>query len=217
MKNDIISIALADDHSALRQAFKVVFNNTGYISVIFDVGSGRELLLNLKTQQPNVLLLDLKMPEINGIMALAEIYNNYPSVHVLMFSAYIDEVYVSQCMRYGINGFLSKSMDLSEIIYAIKAASRNELYFNNLLNIAYLKKYIFQYKKHIAQEMPAFTIEEINILELLKMEKSTKEISAELNISTRSVELKKDKMREKSNTKTISGLLIYSIRRGLID
>jgi DNA-binding NarL/FixJ family response regulator len=163
------------------------------------------------------VLLDIKMPELNGIEVLKVIHREYPTVKVLILTAFLDEIYVMECLQYGINGYLTKSMNIHDIVKAIEAAAKNEVYLTNLLNNAYLKNYILQYKKNLQAILPGFTQEEIRIAELLQHERSTEEISQIMHLSKRSIELKREKMKEKARTKTIGGLLLYCLKRGLIE
>jgi DNA-binding NarL/FixJ family response regulator len=217
MNENLITIALADDHRAVRQAFRDAFSHYSFLSILFEADNGQDLLSGLVDRQPDIVLLDIKMPEINGVKALKAIHERFPNVKVLILSAFFDEVYVAECLQYGINGYLTKSMDIQEIIRAIQTAHRNEMYVTNLLSNAYFKSYLVRYNKSVPYSLPDFSADEINIAELLKQEKTTEEISAIMHFSKRSIELKRDRMKEKAGVKTISGLLLYIIKRGLIE
>lgn len=216
MINKTITIGIADDHQAVRQAFINTFSAFKELSVLFEASNGVILMQELKKRQPDILLLDIKMPEANGIEVLKIIYEKYPHIRVLMLSAFLDEVYVAECLKYGINGYLTKTMDIQEIIKAIHLAYNNEVYNTNLLTNANLKSYMVRHGKSLSAVLPDFTQEEIHIIELLQSEKTTEEIAAILNLSKRSIEMKRDKMKEKANVKTIGGLLMYCLKRGII-
>jgi len=162
-------------------------------------------------------LLDIKMPGMDGIETLKIVREKYPLIRILVLSAFYDEVYVTQCLEYGINGYLTKDLDIYEIGTAIKVASANEVYMTNLLSHSFLKSYAISYKKNVRQFLPQFSLEEIRILELMQAEVHIDEISGIMCQSRRSIELKRDKMKEKANTKTIGGLLLYAVRRKLIN
>ncbi|AEV97239.1 hypothetical protein A4D02_17260 [Niastella koreensis] len=216
--NDLnISLAIADDHRAVRQAFRNAFSRFGFLSVAFEAENGKDLIAELSRQQPDVVLLDIKMPEVNGIEALKIIHEKFPTVKILILTAYFDEVYVAECLQYGINGYLTKNMDILDIVNAIKMAFNNEVYLTNLLMDSHLKSYIVKHKKNMNTVLPEFTCEELKILELMKLEKTTDEISHIMHLSKRSIELKRDKMKEKANVKTIGGLLLYCLKRGFIE
>jgi DNA-binding NarL/FixJ family response regulator len=216
MCNFDIKIAIADDHKVLRQAFIKALSSEPNLQPLFEADNGIDLLKKLENQQPDVLLLDIHMPILNGIEALKIIHNNFPCVRILIFTGFTDDIYVSQCLEYGINGFLTKTMDLGEIIRAIKTAYLNDVYHTNLLDNSLFKNYLVQKKKTSATLLPDFSDEELRILTLLSEEKNTYEISCILNLSKRSIELKKDKMRQKANVKTVGGLLLHAFKRKLI-
>ncbi len=213
----IITLAIADDHKAIRQTLKFFLMQEANFNVIFEAADGLDLLQKLSCQQPDVLLLDIRMPRLSGIDALKTIHSSYPVVRVLIFSACSDDFYVSEALQYGINGYLTKYMDIGLLKEAIYAACKNEIHFNEMLSHQLLKSYMMAHKKSESYLLPEFSYEEVKILELLKAEKSTEEISEEMSLSKRSIELKRDKMRQKSSTKTVAGLLLYAVKRNLID
>jgi DNA-binding NarL/FixJ family response regulator len=217
MSSKTITLGIADDHQAVRQAFKSAFSSYSNLSILFEASNGVLLMHELKIRQPDILLLDIKMPEANGIEALKIIYEKYPQVRVLILTAFLDEVYVGECLKYGINGYLTKTMDLQEILKAIQLASNNEVYYTNLLTNANLKSYLVRYGKNLSTTLPDFSQEEIRIIELLQAEKTTEEIATIMQLSKRSIEMKRDKMKEKAHVKTIGGLLLYCLKRGLIE
>lgn len=212
-----INIAVVDDHLTFRQALVNILNETDHLHILFEAEDGNQLIEKLTIFQPDIILLDIKMPKMRGTVALKIVHELYPSVRVLMLTAFFDEVYILDCLQYGINGFLTKNMDVSEIIKAIETAYRNEVYFSNLLGNSYLKNYIAKNKKEFSKILPEFTSEEIRIIELLQLETSTTEISQIMCLSSRSIELKREKMKEKAKVKTVAGLLMYCLKRGLID
>lgn len=217
MSNHIIKVAIADDHKLIRQA--IIFGLTGdsYISIVLETENATELINNIPKYNPDIVLLDIKMPGMNGIEALKIISDKYPEIKVIMISAFLDEVYIAQCLEYGIYGYLSKTMGICEIVKAIKEAFENRMYLTNLIENRMVKKYLMSFNKKTETLLPDFSNEELKILNLLKQEKTTGEISILMNQSRRSIELKRDKMRGKANSKTIGGLLIYALKRGILE
>jgi DNA-binding NarL/FixJ family response regulator len=217
MKENLIRIAIADDHATLRHALMYSLAQHPSFKIIFDAVNGADLLNKLAHEQPDVLLLDIRMPNLSGVEALKVIHEKYPDIRTLMLTAFIDEVYVAQCLQYGINGYLTKDMDMEEIVAAIRTAYQNKVYNNNLLNNALFKSYLVKNGKNVSEMLPHFTEEEITILDLLRSEKTTEEISNIMHLSKRSIEIKRDKMREKANVKTVGGLLLYATKRNMLD
>ena len=217
MSQQLIQLAIADDHLAFRQCLKIALSQYPFISISTEAESGIDLIHKLSFSEPDVLLLDLKMPGMNAMEVLKRINEDFPSIRTLVLSAYMDEVYVAECINCGINGYLTKDMEINEIVSAIISASRNEVFYTNLLGNSLLKKYVTQYQKHQQPLLPYFSCEERKIAELLKDELTTEEISRHLHLSKRSIETKREKMKAKANAKTTAGLLLYCLKRGLIE
>jgi DNA-binding NarL/FixJ family response regulator len=217
MESPSIQLAIADDHCAVRQAFRKALESYNFIEVIFEAENGEELLSKICKREPQVVLLDIKMSIMNGIEALKVIHHKYPAIRILVLSAYLDEVFVCECLKLGINGYLSKNMEISEIVMAIKAASNNEMYFTNLISIFYFRNYIANHNKTSRHLLPLFSVEEIKIAELIRQERTTEEIADICCLSKRSIEIKREKMKEKANVRSTVGLLLYLIKRGLIE
>ena len=217
MSTRLIKVAIADDHKLVRQAIIFGLTENACISIVLDTDNATELIDNIPKYNPDIVLLDIKMPGMNGIEALKIISDKYPQVKVIMISAFLDEVYIAQCLELGIYGYLSKTMGISEIAKAIKEASENRVYLNNLIENRMVKRYLMSLGKQTQNLLPDFSTEELKILNFLKEEKTTEEISLLMNQSKRSIELKRDRMRGKANSKTIGGLLIYALKRGILE
>lgn len=218
MNSKLITLAIADDHTLFRQCLVNTLQLADKnLSIIFEAENGSILLEKLSRHQPDVLLLDMKMPELNGINALKTIYEKYPTVRVLVLSAFLDEIYVAQCLEFGINGYLTKHMGIEEIIKAIYTAHNNEIFISNIINNALLKNYFSKYNKNAETLLPQFSNQEILILNQLKLGKSLDEISKGLFLSRRSVELKINRMKEKAGTRTTISLVFHAHQRNLLD
>jgi DNA-binding NarL/FixJ family response regulator len=212
-----IKLAIADDHKLIRQAIAYSLSEDTYISLVLETENATDLINNIPKYKPEIVLLDIKMPGMNGIEALKIITDKYPEVKVIMISAFLDEVYIAQCLEYGIYGYLSKTTGMSEIRKAINEAAENRVYLNNLIENQMVKKYLMSFNKKTQDLLPHFSCEELKILNLLKEEKTTGEISMLMNQSKRSIEIKRDRMRGKANSKTIGGLLLYALKRGILE
>lgn len=212
-----IKIAIADDHKLVRQAIAHTLADNSSFKILFEAENGADLINKLPYYKPDVVLLDIKMPEMNGLEALKLIHARHPDIKTLMLTAFEDEIYIAQCLQFGISGFLSKSMDIEDLSAAIRTAYQGEIFVSNLLNKQIYRNYLKEFRKYDYVSLPKFDEDEIKILDLMKAEKSSKEISEIMHLSTRSIELKRDKMKKKSNTKTAIGLLLYALKRGIID
>jgi len=212
-----ISIGIAGDHKAVRQAFKFYLSQHEDLHFILEAETGNELINKLSGNKPEILLLDIKMSGQNGLEVLKIISEMYPEIKVLIMSAFTDEIYVAQCLHYGIYGYLTKSVDIKEVVKAIYKVHNNEVYLTSVLSEQLLKQYLIANQKKTGNGLPVFGLDEIRILNLLKEERTTEEISSIMNLSKRSIEMKRDKMREKANAKTVGGLILYALKRGIIE
>src|ERR1700690_575285 len=142
MSTRLIKVAIADDHKLVRQAIIFGLTENTCISIVLETDNATELIDNIPKYDPDIVLLDIKMPGMNGIEALRIISDKYPQIKVIMISAFLDEVYIAQCLEFGIYGYLSKTMGISEIAKAIKEASENRVYLNNLIENRMVKRYL---------------------------------------------------------------------------
>jgi DNA-binding NarL/FixJ family response regulator len=211
-----IKIGLVDDHVCFRQALKITLLQFEHLTILFEAGNGNELFDRLTTLSPDVILLDIFMPEIGGLEVLKILSARFPKIKVVMLTCTMDETYVLEALNFGVNGFLTKYQEIREIVKAIETAYRDEVYVSNLMVNGFLRKYVLEYNKKSFTTAPKFSLEEIRIMKLLSMEKSINEISSDLHLSKRSIELKRDKIKEKANVKTTAGLLLYAFKRGLL-
>jgi DNA-binding NarL/FixJ family response regulator len=216
MAPNAIQVALVDDHKLFRKALRQLLSTDSSISILFEAEDGIELMTSLKSYFPDVILLDIQMPRCNGLEALKMLHEKYPEHKVIMLSQFLDEVYVAKCLEYGIYGYLTKTMDTADVIEAIKKSCRNEMYMTNLIGNQLIRNYLLSFKRKVDGILPEFTLEEIRILSLIREERSTEEISDIMNLSKRSIELKREKMKTKANAKTVGGLLVYALKRGLL-
>ena len=211
-----ITIAIADDHTAVRRCFISTLSKEPGLEFIAEAGNGQDLLDSVRQKQPDIILLDIKMPGLNGIEVLKILHLDYPKIRVLILSAFLDVTYVARCLELGINGYLTKFMEIEDVVIAIKLAYQNKVYFTNLMTDSILRNYILRHKKN-SDLITYFTDEEVIILKYLQKEITTEEISSLMHLSKRSIEIKRDKMREKVGARTIAGLLLYAFKIGVID
>ena len=215
-----IKVLIADDHVLYRAGVKTALSTKNDIKVIAEADNGMHLLNMLKIIQPDVILLDIQMPVMDGIGALPEIKKNWPHIKVIMLTMMDDHSMITRLMELGANSYLSKTSD-SEIIYeAIKTCYEQEYYFNTLTNKALLtnlkiKNTITPQK--IVQMEANLNDKDILILKLMCEEKSTKEIADIVDLSPRTVESIRDKLKVKTGAKSTAGLIMYAVKNNLLD
>ena len=215
---DQIKVAIADDHVLFRAGVKTAMNMHKDIKMIAEADNGMQLLSVLKHVRPDVILLDIQMPIMDGITTLPEIKNLYPDIKVIMLTMHNDHSMISKLMELGANSYLTKNSD-SEIIYqAIKTVHEQEYYFNQLTNKALIDG--LRIKRQAEAALPTdakLTDKEVTILRMICEEKSTKEIADLVDLSPRTVEAIRDKLKVKTGAKSLAGLVMYAVKSGIIE
>lgn len=217
---DPIKVLIADDHVLYRAGVKTALSTKKDVKVIAEADNGMHLLNMLKMIQPDVILLDIQMPVMDGIGALPEIKKNWPNIKVIMLTMMDDHSMITKLMELGANSYLSKTSD-SEIIYeAIKTCFEQEYYFNALTNKALLtnlKQRNNVIPQKFATQEAQLNEKEMLILKLMCEEKSTKEIADLVDLSPRTVEAIRDKLKVKTGAKSTAGLIMYAVKNNILD
>ena len=216
--NEPIKVAIADDHVLFRAGVKTALSIHKDIKMIAEADNGMQLLTVLKHVQPDVILLDIQMPILDGIGTLPEIKRLYPQIKVIMLTMHNDHSMISKLMELGANSYLTKNSD-SEIIYqAVKTVHEEEYYFNQLTNKALIDG--LRVKRQAEASLPVdakLNDKEIAILRMICEEKSTKEIADLVDFSPRTVEAIRDKLKVKTGAKSLAGLVMYAVKSGIIE
>ncbi len=213
-----IRVALADDHKIFRDGIKMALKDRDYIKILWEAEDGKDMMHKLKIKLPDVLLMDIRMPEIDGVNAIKLIRKEYEDLKIIILSMYDDKEIITKMMEMGSNAFLSKTSDPDEIYQAILSVMNEDFYFNDLVNTAVLLK--LQHKKTVRKFYPnpvKFSDKEIRILKLISEDKTTDEISKEVFLSPRTVETIRQNMKSKVGVKTIAGLVMYAMRNKLLE
>jgi DNA-binding NarL/FixJ family response regulator len=215
---EMIKVAIADDHKIFRDGIKMALSGKEYLKIIWEAEDGKDLIHKMKIKLPDVLLMDIRMPEMDGINAISLLRKEYEDVRIIVLTMYDDQEMISKMMEMGANAYLTKTTDPEEIYNAILTCMNDDFYFNDLLNKAVLMK--LQQKKTTRQFYPnpvKFNEKEISILKLIAQDKTTEEISREVFLSPRTIETIRQNMKTKVGAKTIAGLVMYGMRNKLID
>jgi DNA-binding NarL/FixJ family response regulator len=186
--------------------------------MVAEADNGMQLLTILKHLQPDVILLDIQMPIMDGIATLPEIKKLYPEIKVIMLTMHNDHSMITKLMELGANSYLTKNSD-SELIYeAVKTVYEQEFFFNQLTNKALIDG--LRMKRQAEASLPVdakLTDKEISVLRMICEEKSTKEIADLVELSPRTVEAIRDKLKVKTGAKSLAGLVMYAVKSGIIE
>jgi DNA-binding NarL/FixJ family response regulator len=214
----VINLAIADDHKIFREGLKATLEDCTDLNLIFEAGNGIELVKQLAVQSPDVVLMDIKMPEMDGMQATAFIHENFSHVKVLALSMYNEDKYILNMMKAGASGYLLKNAEPQEIVDAIFTVYKKGFYFNEHLSITLIKQLMEKSTSNFkGKEETELNEREIEVLKLICQEKQNTEIADKLFLSVRTVEGYRTKLFEKTGSKNIVGLVIYAIKKGIID
>ncbi|HEX7903540.1 MAG TPA: response regulator transcription factor [Chitinophagaceae bacterium] len=213
-----IKVAIADDYKIFRDGLKVGLSADDRLEVIMEADNGEDLMKALETSTPDVILMDLKMPIMDGMEATKEVRKKYPAMKVLIVTMYEDDKFIIHMMENGANGYLLKNAEPEEIKKSIFAVHENGYYFNDLVNKALLKKLVLKnnFKPSFNQNVE-LTERELQVLKLICEEKTAGEIGKEIFLSPRSVEGIRQRLVEKIGVRNTAGLVMFAIKNGLVD
>ena len=213
-----IKIAIADDYKIFRDGLKVGLLKDENLEVVLEADNGEDLLAGFEKNLPDVVIMDLKMPIMDGTEATKLIKKKYSSVKVLVVTMYEDDKFIIHLMENGANGYLLKNADPEEINKSIYAVHENGYYFNDLVNKALLKKLVLKGNlKPSFNQNVELTERELEVLKLICEEKTNAEIGKLLFLSPRSVEGIRQRLIEKVGVRNTAGLVMFAIKNGLID
>jgi DNA-binding NarL/FixJ family response regulator len=213
-----IKVAIADDHQIFRKGVILSLRQYPSIKFVQEAENGEELLAGIEASQPDVILMDLRMPGKDGVETTKIISKKYPHIHILILTMYEDERFVIHLMENGANGYLLKNSEPAEIKKAILEVHVKGYYLNNFVNRILLKK---SHQK--AKAIPSLNSEiqisekERQVIRLVCMEYTAQEIAKEMEISPRTVEAIKDRLMERFGVKNSVGLVFFAMKNSLID
>ncbi len=216
----LIKIAIADDHKIFRDGIKMALANKPNLKMFWEAEDGKDMMHKISVKLPDVLLMDIRMPEIDGINAIQILRKEYAAVKIIVLTMYNDEQTINKMMDMGANAYLTKTTDPEEIYKAILTCMNEDFYFNDLVNNAVMGK--LKQKKSVreyySESIPvSFSEKEIKILQLLSQDNTAEEISKIVFLSPRTVETIRQNMKTKAGVKTIGGLIMYAMRNKLIE
>jgi DNA-binding NarL/FixJ family response regulator len=211
-----IRIAIADDYKIYRDGLKVGLGSDDNLQVVLEADNGEDLLNGLKENATDVIIMDLKMPIMDGMEATKEVRKKFPLIKVLVVTMYEDDKFIIHLMENGANGYLLKNADSDEIRKSIYAVHENGYYFNDLVNKALLKRLVLKgnLKPSFNQDVE-LTERELEVLKLICEEKTASEIGKEIFLSPRSVEGIRTRLIEKIGVRNTAGLAMFAIKSGI--
>ena len=206
-------ILLVDDHAVVRQGFKMILGAQADMEIVGEAANGREAVELGAQLNPDIVVMDVAMPELNGIEATRRLIAANPHVRVIALSMHKDSVYVREILRAGARGYLLKDSGADDLVKAIRAVAGGESYLSPAVSNAVLD----DYRKHVTNPIDLLTSREREVLQMLAEGKTNKEIAVVLNLSVYTVDAHRGRIMEKLNLHSINELVRFALRSGLID
>ncbi len=208
-------VVLADDHTLFRAGLRALLEQLPDVQVVAEARDGREAVHMVETHHPDLVLMDIAMPGLNGLEATRRLVKEFPAIRVLILSMHKSEEYVWQALRAGAAGYLLKDADLAELALAITAVTRGETYLSPPIS----KHLIREYVQRVGAEettLERLTPRQREILQLIAEGHTTKAIAERLGLGVKTVETHRTQMMERLDIHDIAGLVRYAIRMGMV-
>jgi DNA-binding NarL/FixJ family response regulator len=209
----VIRILLADDHSLVRQGFRAILATQPDMQIVGEAGNGREAVELAEQLKPDVVVMDVAMPELNGIEATRRLIETTPRIRVLALSMHKDSVYVREILRAGARGYLLKDSIDADLLAAVRAVARGEGWISPAVSDAVLS----DYRRHVTAPLDLLTSREREVLQLIAEGKTNKEIASDLKLSVYTIDAHRGRVMEKLNLHSTGELVRFALRSGLID
>jgi DNA-binding NarL/FixJ family response regulator len=213
-----IRVLIVEDHALFRQGVEALMQGAKDMDVVGQAENGRDALRLVAECSPDVVLMDISMPELNGLEATARIVRDYPHVKVLMLSMYKYEEYVLQALRAGAVGYLLKDADTSELEFAIRSVASGKTYLSPSISGVVIGDYVQRSDNEAAGgPLGKLTTRQREILQLIAEGNTTTDMGKILNISPKTMETHRKQLMDNLGIHDIAGLVRYAIRTGLVS
>lgn len=213
-----ITILLAEDHTIVRQGFRLLLEAEADITIVGEAANGRQAVQLVKKLRPNIVIMDIAMPQLNGLEATRQIVRDCPSTRVLVLSCYSDDEYVNQLTEAGAAGYLLKQTAAADLIKAIREAKQGNAFFSPAISKRLIERYRETLLKGfpVKKEIDLLTSRQVEVLQLVAEGRPNKQIAAELNVSVKTVQNHRQQLMKKLDIHETAGLTRYAISKGIV-
>jgi RNA polymerase sigma factor (sigma-70 family) len=213
-----LRVLLADDHTLIRAGLRLVVEQQADFTVVGEAENGRQAVAMAASAAPDVVVMDIGMPDLNGIEACRQIRESQPRIEVVMLSMHSDEGYVLRSLKAGARAYLLKDSAEADLARAIRAAAEGKSFFSPAVGKVLLEDYMRKLQRTGAEDSyELLSPREREILQLVAEGKSSKEIATLLNLSVYTVETHRAKLMQKLNLRSVPELILYAVRKGIIS
>jgi two-component system, NarL family, response regulator NreC len=210
-------VLIADDHGVVRRGLRALLEKTGEVSVIGEAADGREAVRLAGELLPQIVIMDIAMPLLNGIDAASLIIGKDPGIKVIILSMHSDESYILRALSAGVKGYLLKDSAEQDILPAVRTVAEGRPYFSPVIAAMLLDEYLQTMRKHkVKDSYDLLSDREKEVLQLLAEGKSNKEVAAVLNLSPYTVESHRTNLMQKLNLHNTAEIVLYAVRKNII-
>ena len=215
---NVIRILLADDHTVVRKGLGLLLGSHPGFKVIAEAANGREAVAMAEAHKPDVVVLDVAMPLLNGIEAARQISAKLPQTAIVFLSMHSDEGYVLKALKSGAKAYLLKDSAEYDLINAIQAVSEGKAFFSPAISRMLVEDYMRQMReREVEDSYELLTTREREVLQLFAEGKSAKEVAGVLNLSLYTVETHRSNIFQKLNLHSAAEMILYAVRKGVIS
>jgi len=212
-----LRILIADDHTILRNGLRVLLERQGEFIVVGEAANGREAIELAASEAPDIVIMDIAMPLMNGIEAAGRIIAAQPKTAVVILSMHSDESYVLRALKAGARGYLLKDSAENDLIQAVRAVAAGKAFFSPAISKLLAEDYLRQIRQRgLEDAYDLLTARERELLQLAAEGKSAKEIASLLNLSSHTVDTHRGNLMAKLNIHSVPELILYAVRKGVI-
>jgi DNA-binding NarL/FixJ family response regulator len=206
-----IRIVLADDHVLVRQSLKSLLEREGF-QVVAEASDGREALRHVQSLQPDIAVMDISMPALNGVEAAREVSLACPKTKIVLLTQHDEQQYLSEALEAGVKAYVLKSQVASDLISALRQVSRGEVYLSPGVSGAVMEAY----RSKSERRRDPLTTRERQVLQLIAEGKSTKDVASVLGVSVKTAESHRTRLMQKLDIHETASLVLYAVRRGIV-
>lgn len=210
-------VAIVDDQFLFRKGFKALLNEYTNVEILFEAENGVQLLEKLRVQQPEIIFLDIDMPEMDGIEATERVKAKYPNIKIIILTSYYDETLALSLMEKGVNAFLSKNTHIDIILKAINSVMTEGYYFEFLVSKVMAKGLAWSKFRNSDKELPKLSKREVEVVKLICQQHTNNEIAKIMSLSPRTIDTYRENILIKTGAKNIVGIALFAFQHRLID